>query len=403
MTQTTKPRRYDIDWLRTLAFGLLIVYHLGMYYVADWGWHIKSPFQAEFVWLQDLMILTNPWRMSLLFFISAIALALVADRYPPGQLLRLRSARLLIPLLFGMFVVVAPQPYFEALDQNLIQPGFWAFWLDYINPWTSLLVEHHSAIGLLTWNHLWFLPYLWLYSLLVIGLLPLLNRLGQSGWLRRLNGRWALLAVISIQLCAWYFLKKAYPSSHDVVTDWYNHAKYLLVFIGGYLFARQGNWWQMVIAWRYVFLGIAVAGYVFLVLDRNGAFASLAAQFDTNLAVKLLYGVIGATEYWAWILAVVGLAGHYLNRPSRLLRYTDKAILPWYMLHQTLIIVAAANLKSWQLSPGIEALLILLLTCLGCYIGYEIIRRVALLRWLCGLTSRSASAKTALAPQAPFA
>lgn len=403
MTQITNSRRYDIDWLRTLAFGILILYHLGMYYVYDWGWHIKSEHQGQFVWLQDLMILTGPWRMSLLFFISGIALALVADKYSQGSLVRLRSARLFIPLLFGMFVIVAPQTYLEALDQNLIQPGYWAFWLDYINPWTSLLVEHHSVIGLLTWNHLWFLPYLWLYSLLVIGFMPWLNRLGASNWLSNVKGRWVLLTVISVQIIAWYFLKEAFPSTHDLVQDWYNHAKYLPVFIGGYLFARQGKWWQQVIVWRHVFLAVAVLGYVFLILDRHGAFAALATQFNTNIAVKLLYGVIGATGYWAWILACVGLAGRYLNRPSKLLSYTDKAILPWYMLHQTLIIVAAANLKALQLSPGFEALVILLLTIAGCYLGYEIIRRVPLLRWLCGLKSQPAQTKMALAPQAPMA
>ena len=69
MTQVIDQRRYDIDWLRTLAFIVLILYHVGMYYVADWGWHIKSAEQS--VWLQNVMLLTNPWRMSLLFFISS--------------------------------------------------------------------------------------------------------------------------------------------------------------------------------------------------------------------------------------------------------------------------------------------------------------------------------------------
>lgn len=385
MTQIINSRRYDIDWLRTLAFGLLILYHLGMYYVADWGWHIKSDHHTDFVWLQDLMILTNPWRMSLLFFISGIALALVAAKYPASKLAMLRTSRLFVPLLFGMFVIVSPQPYYEALDQGLIQPGFWSFWLQYINPWTSLLPEHHSAIGLLTWNHLWFLPYLWCYSMLVIGVKPMLNRLAASPWLVKLNGRWALLAVIFILVIAWYFLRSRFPSSHALVNDWYTHAKYLPVFVGGYLFACQRLWWQQVIIWRYPLLLLAFAGYLFLVLDRHNAFPLLEAQFEQLVAVKLLYGFISAINHWAWILAMVGLAGHFLNRPSRILRYTDKAILPWYMLHQTLIIVSAANLEALELSPGLEALLILLLTCFGCYLGYQIIRRIALLSWLCGL------------------
>lgn len=82
-------RRVYLDYLRVIAFALLILYHTGMYYVADWGWHIKSDHQSYF--LQNLMILTNTWRMSLLFFISAITLALVEQRYSLGKLLFTRS------------------------------------------------------------------------------------------------------------------------------------------------------------------------------------------------------------------------------------------------------------------------------------------------------------------------
>ncbi|HZD52882.1 MAG TPA: hypothetical protein VE175_07525, partial [Woeseiaceae bacterium] len=57
-------RRYDIDALRILAFVLLILYHCGMFYVAGWGWHVKSAYQVE--WLQWPMLVVNRWRMPLL-------------------------------------------------------------------------------------------------------------------------------------------------------------------------------------------------------------------------------------------------------------------------------------------------------------------------------------------------
>src|SRR3546814_3567935 len=34
------PRRHDLDWLRIIAFGLLILYHMGMFFVT-WDWHVK--------------------------------------------------------------------------------------------------------------------------------------------------------------------------------------------------------------------------------------------------------------------------------------------------------------------------------------------------------------------------
>ena len=113
---TTQQRRYDIDWLRTLAFFILIAYHIGMYYVFEWGWHIKSDQQS--VWLQDVMILSNQWRMSLLFFISAMALSLYQLRNPNQGIIGLRSKRLLLPLAFGMLVIVPPQLYVELHESS---------------------------------------------------------------------------------------------------------------------------------------------------------------------------------------------------------------------------------------------------------------------------------------------
>ena len=388
MTTTPYQRHYDLDWLRTLAFGLLILYHIGMYYVADWGWHIKSDVTSEA--LQNLMILTNQWRMSLLFFISAMALALAQQRSSRVSLLGLRSNRLLIPLLCGMFIVVVPQVYFEALSQQLMEPGFFSFWWQYINPNTELLRDHHSPIGLLTWNHLWFLPYLWCYSVLLLLGAPRLNALARL--LQPVPGRIALLVVMVVLIAAWYFLRQAYPSSHALVDDWYNHAKYFSVFIAGYLFALQGNWWQKVIEHRRWLMLAAMLCYGLIIADRNGLFDSIPDSFGESVTGRLIVGVVLALNHWGWILALVGYAGRYLNRPTNkldkdggLLHYSNNAILPWYMLHQTLIIVFAVWLKPLALPTGIEAIALIVLTCLGCWAGYELIKRFWLSRWLFGL------------------
>jgi glucans biosynthesis protein C len=388
MNTLPDTRRYDLDWLRTLAFGLLILYHIGMYYVADWGWHVKSAVTSTA--LQDLMMLTNPWRMSLIFFVSAMALALAQRSSGSLALMSLRSNRLLIPLLFAMFVVVVPQVYFEARAQNLIAPVFLTFWWQYINPNTTLLPDHHSPIGLLTWNHLWFLPYLWCYSVLVLISAPLLNALANK--LQRVPGKVALLLVIATLICAWYFLRQSYPSSHALLDDWYNHAKYFSVFIAGYLFALHSSWWQKVITARRVFLIAAIACYSLIIADRNGLLDSIPQSFAESPTGRVLIGIVLALNHWGWILALIGYAGRYLNRRTniidkngKLLHYSNTAILPWYMLHQTLIIVFAIWLKPLTLPIGLEALLLIVLTCLGCWAGYELIKRFWLSRWLFGL------------------
>ena len=68
-------RRHDIDALRALAFALVILYHVAMYYVADWHWHLKSPHAAD--WLQAPMRALNLWRMDLVFLVSGLAFGFV--------------------------------------------------------------------------------------------------------------------------------------------------------------------------------------------------------------------------------------------------------------------------------------------------------------------------------------
>src|SRR3981189_1193959 len=105
--------RGDLDWVRIGAFGLLIFYHVGMLYVS-WGFHIKSAHRITA--LEPLMLVLNPWRLSLLFLVSGVATRFMLGKYALAPLLRSRSARLLIPLVFGMLVIVPPQAYDQIVE-----------------------------------------------------------------------------------------------------------------------------------------------------------------------------------------------------------------------------------------------------------------------------------------------
>src|SRR3979490_1954575 len=86
-------RRGDLDWVRIAAFGLLIFYHLGMLYVS-WGFHIKSAHRVTA--LEPLMLVLNPWRLSLLFLVSGVASRFMLRKYAVLPLLRSRTARLFL-------------------------------------------------------------------------------------------------------------------------------------------------------------------------------------------------------------------------------------------------------------------------------------------------------------------
>lgn len=382
-TTNNQNRRHDIDSLRVIAFFVLIFYHIGMYYVADWDWHIKSG-SVSYV-LQDIMVLTSPWRMSLMFFISAVALGLVIKRFNRLLLLNTRTLRILLPLIFGMYFIVAPQPYIEFLSNKLITGDYWHFWLEYINPHTQLLTEKQSGIGLLTWNHLWFLPYLWIYSVIIVALAKPLISLSQAKLLSRLPLIVMVFSVVIVLALIRLWLGERFPTTHDLINDWYNHGKYGFVFIVGFIFALQKSWWQGVIQYRKQFMLVALCTYAFFIAERHSAFPELAEAFQTDISVKVFYRVIASINHWCWLFAAIGFAGYWLNKPSRFVTYANNAVLPWYILHQTLIIVFAWWLKALALPPRIEVPLLITLTVIGCLLGYEVIKRVPLLNQLFGV------------------
>ncbi len=172
-------RRIDLDWVRIAAFGLLIFYHVGMLYVS-WGFHIKSAHRLTA--LEPLMLVLNPWRLSLLFLVSGVATRFMLRKYAVLPLLRSRTARLLIPLVFGMLVIVPPQAYDQIVESLGYPAGFIDFYFNHYFAFGPQFCPS-PCILLPTWNHLWFVAYLWVYTM-ALGVLVMAVP-GLVGWIER--------------------------------------------------------------------------------------------------------------------------------------------------------------------------------------------------------------------------
>jgi hypothetical protein len=108
-------RRHDLDWLRVIVFGLLIFYHVGMFFV-PWGFHIKNDIiYSEIRWP---MLFVNQWRLPILFVISGMGTYYALSKRSGGQFAKERIQRLLLPLVVGIVLIVPPQVYFERLDRG---------------------------------------------------------------------------------------------------------------------------------------------------------------------------------------------------------------------------------------------------------------------------------------------
>lgn len=372
-------RRFDLDWIRIAAFGLLILYHVGMVFV-PWYYHVKSTQLVPA--LEPVMLALNPWRLSLLFLVAGAATRFMAANVTPGALARSRSLRLLPPLLFGMAVIVPPQSYWEVVLRQLFAGDFATFYSQRYFAFSSQFCSNGPCLVLPTWNHLWFVAYLWIYTLvgmLIITLVP--------GGIRRAEGRlenWltgiGLLLLPALVFAAYRaVLFPRFPSSNALVGDWYNHALYFSMFALGYLIARAEPVWDAMMRQRWTALAIAAAVFAIAFLGRSYWPTSSLPVGET--CERIAYGLY----QWCCIVVVLGFGKLWIAGDSAARRYLTDAIFPYYIVHQTVIVGVAYALHDRGLSAAKEAATIVTATIICCAVSYEIVKQIRWLRPLFGL------------------
>jgi len=380
---TTPGRRHDIDALRVFAFVLLILYHVGMFYVADWGWHVKSTYQST--WLQVPMLFSNQWRMSLIFLISGLSVNFVWGKYRPEIFALRRFWRLFVPLLVGMAFIIAPQNYYGALSNGTIERGFLEFFGHYLTGYDfpPQTYDGDDSPGW-TWNHLWYLPYLLTYTLLLIPVALFLDGPGQvlRTAFQRMRGTWLIvLPVVPLMLWGTYVFPSFPYINHAFFGDWYAHAMYGTFFFYGFLIGRNSGIWAVLARLRWTTLDLAATSFAIFLAFR----AWLPDGTTTWQQDQAYLGVIYFNR-WLWIVAILGWGHHYLNRPMHWLPYATEAIYPWYILHQTITVSVGYELSQRQLGPVLEPLLLLFATVGGCLVIHHVaVRRFSVLRVAFGL------------------
>lgn len=392
----TPPTRLPfLDGLRVAAFALLIPYHVGMYYVT-WDWHVKSPAASSA--LEPFMQLSSPWRLGLLFLIAGAAMqGLFAKRGVWGTL-QDRTLRLLLPLVFGMAVIVTPQAYFEVLTKVPAQlpgdGGYLDFWWAYLQG--GKYCRGNDCMDVPTWNHLWFLPYLWLYASL--GALVAACIRWQPRAVAPPDWAWLLLPAVPLALLR-VFVKPLFPIEHDLVHDLYNHLQYGLLFAIGWASRTPlaAGLWDAALRLRWVALGIALLGWA--------ALQAYSAHYDASeppAAVIAAARTVRASLTWWAIVAACGWAQRAFRRESPGLRQASAAVFCLYILHQSVIVVLSQWLKPLALPWGLEALLLVGLTLALCAAAYLVLRHVPGLALLVGIQRRPRGAAAPVLRSAPL-
>jgi surface polysaccharide O-acyltransferase-like enzyme len=373
------PRREDIDNLRSLAVLLLIPFHTARLFDAD-PWHMKDA-GAPFALAEPVLRLIGLWQMPLLFLLAGLSAAWALSRRGPGAFLRERAARLLLPLLFGMAVLVPPQVWVERATPGAplrqSPPVFEGDYLSFLPHAFGCCYPEAN----LSWHHLWFLPYLFLYCAVLAlmarrGAAPALARWVASRPIRLVLPGLALAAVEIV-------LRPRFPSTHNLVWDWADHAHYLLVVLLGWWMAHNPALEDAAFrARRALAAGAALLTALWLALlpEARGGLG-----LDAPVALRLL---VRALAEWCVLLVLLALARRFLARRIAPLAAFAPLSMAFYMLHQTIIVLLGWAWFGWTGAPLAKALAIALLALAASIALAALAARVPGLRALLGVVRR---------------
>jgi peptidoglycan/LPS O-acetylase OafA/YrhL len=348
---STTERRYDIDWLRVTAIAFLLVYHVVIVF-QPWGFYIgfiQSEETSDAIWIPMAML--NVWRVPLLFLVSGMGVCFSLRRRDWKQLLLERGRRILIPLIFGSFIIVPIhififQTYYG--KETLYLPGV---------------------------GHLWFLLNIFIYVIQIMGFAFLDKSYNYKffNFFRKILKRPYSIYLFFIPfIMEAELLNPQYFSLYVGTT--YGFVLGMMAFFFGFFFIAIGDtFWNAVEKMKIISLFIASSLYLVRLF-----------YFDLNAPNYLT-----SIESMSWIFAVMGLGYKYLNKPCKILSYLSQAAYPVYIIHMIFLYLAAYLILPLNFNVEMDILLIVLITFAGCYISYElIIKRISFIRPLFGLKSK---------------
>jgi peptidoglycan/LPS O-acetylase OafA/YrhL len=377
MGANMRERRYDVDWLRVFAILAVFYFHNARFFDGDW-WHIKNA-QTSFG-MSVFVAFSDVWMMPLFVILSGMASGLALSFRRSGEYALERLKRLLVPLVFGSLVIVAPQVYLERINRGQFHGSYWQFYPHFFSG--------VYPTGNFSWHHLWFLTYLFAFSIVALPLFSYLRTAAGRGVIARLgswfDGSRALLLLALPPLLPAFFQASLQPIFHglqNLVSDWARFLSYLSLFIYGYLLvcdARLGQAVQK--CWRAALaLGVGLTVVLaFIIIYHDPGLTYSPASIGLR--------VLRSFNTWFWLLAILGAGRRFLSFSRPLLRYANEAVLPFYVLHQTVIIMIGYYVVKWHAGIPQKYLFISTTALIATLLVYDLaVRRTNVTRFLFGM------------------
>jgi peptidoglycan/LPS O-acetylase OafA/YrhL len=381
-------RRHELDWLRTAAVFGLIPFHTAIIFTTGSYDYVKNAQTSAFMDL--LTSFVSIWGIPLLFLVAGGASRFALASRGVSRYLNERVARLVVPFIFGMLLVVPLQIYIGRLSSPK-PPTFFASYGEFIQTLLGVLTGHFPA-GPEWIGHLWFIPPLILFAALAVPFAWLLRQPRARrvvDWLARSWHGYATLALFGLPLAAVQYFTLAgvgWIGAIDIrfLSSAIGVVAYLFFFLYGYLLYLDE---------RFSAHLRRDAGLTLLL----GAVAWIALEYilpewqGLNATPALAHTVLAlARGYcsWWWVAGILGMGIRYLQFTTPTVEYLSQAAYPVYIIHMPIL----SFIAYWVVRTDLDILakfLVIIISSLAVALAiYDLlIRRIGILRLLFGLNA----------------
>ncbi len=372
--KTATVRLYFVDWLRVLSMIAVFFFHNARFFDMFDDWHVKNATTSMAPTV--LIAFLGQWIMPIFFVLAAAGTYYALKFRSAIQYVQERTKRLLIPLVFGMLVIVVPQAYFEVVSHTHVTS------ISYLQFYPQFL----GRLSQLPWYHLWFLAYLFAFSLIT---LPVFrgSRIDEDidSRLAIVFARpWIFLPFLVFLLAFVNIILNPQSFWGNTGSGGWNIIAYFLFFVSGYLIFSSPRIMETVKKLSWVALAAGIVTLVTIVLFFIEPLADEEKCFGTTTFA--VARIVQGLNSWLWILAILGIGSRFLNRNSKFLDYSNEAVLPFYILHQTVIISVGFYVVQWNIGIPAKYAIISSTSFIIIMAIYELlIRRVNALRFLFGM------------------
>ncbi len=377
-------RKYELDWIRIIAILVVFLYHSTRFFNLE-GWHIKNA--ETYRWVEIWCVFAVLWMMPIFFIISGASLYYVFEKKPGlKKYYNDKFSRLMVPLIFGVVTHSVLQIYLERITHKQFSGSFFSF----LHACFSGLYLEIGGTGNFAFHgmHLWYLMLLFLFSLLCYVPFKWLAGNAKQTVTRIIDfsatpGLMILLFSIPLLL-----MKIFIPASIlKTGSGGWGFVQYLWFLIAGFMIVSSSKIIKKIPDSRWLSLLIAVFStlcYLYQVFSPN--------SFEYPLLIgPYLHSFLRYVSSWAWLMAILGFGIRHLSFDHPLLKPLNEGVMPFFILHQTVILCMGYFLMPMTIHDFFKWLIIFIGSFVIIIVSYiVVIQKFDIVRFLFGMkTSRS--------------